>query len=75
MKMNLENKIQVMLLLVLMFSKRCGRLALRSRPRQQGNKSSTGFYHVMIRGNERKNLFLDDQDSLYFIEILKTKIK
>lgn len=42
-------------------------------PRQQRDKSNTGFYHVMIRGNERKNLFLDDQDRLYFMGILKTK--
>ena len=42
-------------------------------PRQQRDKSSTGYYHIMIQGNDRKNVFIDEQDKLYFIEILKTK--
>ena len=42
-------------------------------PRQQRDKSNTGYYHIMIRGNDRKDIFLDKQDKMYFIEILKTK--
>ena len=42
-------------------------------PRQQRDKSNTGYYHIMIKGNDRKDIFIDDQDKMYFIEILKTK--
>ena len=27
----------------------------------------------MIRGNDKKDIFIDEQDKMYFIEILKTK--
>jgi REP element-mobilizing transposase RayT len=42
-------------------------------PRQQRDKSNTGYYHIMIQGHDRKDIFIDDQDKMYFIEILKTK--
>ena len=42
-------------------------------PRQQRKKSSSGYYHVMIRGNNRNAIFLDDEDKLKFIEILSQK--
>ena len=42
-------------------------------PRHQRILSENGTYHVMIRGNERKNLFLDEEDKQRFIEILNTK--
>ncbi len=42
-------------------------------PRQQRDKSNTGYYHIMIRGNDRKDIFLDEQDKLYFIKRLKAK--
>jgi len=42
-------------------------------PRQQRDKSNTGYYHIMIKGNDRKDIFIDDQDKMHFIEILKTK--
>jgi len=42
-------------------------------PRQQRDRSNTGYYHIMIRGNDRKKIFIDDQDKMYFIEMLKTK--
>ena len=42
-------------------------------PRQERDRSSTGYYHIMIRGNERKDIFIDEQDKMYFTEILKTK--
>lgn len=32
--------------------------------------SSTSIYHVMIRGNEKKKIFFDDDDRLRFVEIL-----
>lgn len=42
-------------------------------PRQSRESSPTSIYHVMIRGNERKNLFLDDEDRTKFLEILDEK--
>ena len=42
-------------------------------PRQQRDKSNTGYYHIMIKGNDRNGIFIDEQDKMHFIEILKTK--
>ena len=42
-------------------------------PRHQRERSNSGYYHVMIRGNERKAIFSDDEDRLRFIEILYEK--
>jgi len=44
-------------------------------PRQQRILSETGIYHVMMRGNERKNLFLDEADKQRFIETVFFKKK
>lgn len=44
-------------------------------PRQGRRLSESKNYHVMIRGNERKNIFLDDEDKKRFIEILSEKNK
>jgi putative transposase len=41
--------------------------------RQQRIKSKTGYYHIMLRGNEKKNIFLDYDNKLRFIEILYEK--
>lgn len=41
--------------------------------RQQRIKSKSGYYHIMLRGNERKNIFLDNEDKLRFIETMKQK--
>jgi len=41
--------------------------------RQQRIKSKSGYYHIMLRGNERKNVFNDDDDKQQFIEALKDK--
>jgi REP element-mobilizing transposase RayT len=41
--------------------------------RQARSKSTTGIYHVMLRGNERKSIFLDEEDKLKFIDILLQK--
>jgi len=42
-------------------------------PRNQRILSETGTYHVMMRGNERKNLFLDEEDKQRFLETLFIK--
>ena len=34
-------------------------------PRQQRDRSNTGYYHIMIRGNERKDIFIDEQDKMH----------
>lgn len=44
-------------------------------PRHQRILSTTGTYHVMMRGNERKNLFLDEEDKQRFLETLFAKKK
>ncbi|NLI92273.1 MAG: transposase [Peptococcaceae bacterium] len=42
-------------------------------PRIPRTKSKTGLYHVMIRGNEKKNIFRDSEDKDRFLEILYYK--
>ncbi|MDD3897911.1 MAG: transposase [Syntrophomonadaceae bacterium] len=42
-------------------------------PRHQRILSKNGTYHVMMRGNERKNLFHDQEDKQRFIETLFAK--
>ena len=42
-------------------------------PRQQRIKSNSGYYHIMIRGNERRDIFRDDEDRLRFIDTLYEK--
>ena len=42
-------------------------------PRNARKVSKTHIYHIMLRGNERKNIFLDDEDKVNFIEILYHK--
>lgn len=44
-------------------------------PRNQRRLSKTGTYHIMMRGNERKNLFLDEEDKQRFLETLFAKKK
>lgn len=44
-------------------------------PRAMREKSSSGIYHVMVRGNEQRDIFIDDEDRLRFIETLDDKIK
>lgn len=44
-------------------------------PRQSRKLSKSNTYHMMMRGNERKNIFLDEEDRLKFIDILKEKKK
>ena len=42
-------------------------------PRQKRTKSQSNVYHVMIRGNEKNNIFFDDEDRHRFIKILSRK--
>ena len=40
-------------------------------PRAARKKSSTGIYHVMLRGINRQSIFLDDEDNEKFMQTLK----
>jgi putative transposase len=40
-------------------------------PRHARNQSASGVYHIMVRGNERKNIFLCDEDKERFLEVLQ----
>ncbi len=42
-------------------------------PRQRRKLSKTGTYHIMLRGNERKSLFPEDEDYRKFLQILTMK--
>ncbi len=42
-------------------------------PRQARMFSDTGIYHIMIRGNEKRKIFLDDEDRRRFISTLFEK--
>lgn len=44
-------------------------------PRQSRKLSNTGIYHIMLRGNERKGVFLDRMDKHKFLEVLALKQK
>jgi len=41
-------------------------MAIRARER-----SSTGIYHVMLRGIDRRDIFIEDVDRIEFIENIK----
>lgn len=40
-------------------------------PREARRKSTTGIYHVMLRGANRQEIFHDDEDDMKFLDILK----
>ncbi|MFP4698631.1 MAG: hypothetical protein ACLFMO_07985 [Eubacteriales bacterium] len=40
-------------------------------PREARKRSSTGIYHIMLRGIDKRNIFLDDQDREKFIEKIR----
>ena len=44
-------------------------------PRQRRKLSKTGTYHIMLRGNERKSIFLEEEDYRKFLQILAIKKK
>ena len=39
-------------------------------PRQARIKSESGYYHILLRGIGKQNIFLDDEDRKKFLEIL-----
>jgi putative transposase len=41
-------------------------------PRSARKKSSSNIYHIILRGINKQRIFEDDEDSLYFLEKLKT---
>ena len=42
-------------------------------PRQRRKLSKTGTYHIMLRGNERKSIFPEEEDYRKFLQILAIK--
>lgn len=42
-------------------------------PRKQRSKSRSGYYHIMLRGNERKDIFNNDEDKQRFMETVYEK--
>jgi len=42
-------------------------------PRYPRKYSKIGIYHIMLRGNERKNIFIDEEDKGKFIKIVFKK--
>ena len=44
-------------------------------PKQKRKLSKTGTYNIMLRGNERKSLFPEEEDCRKFLQILPLKIE
>lgn len=44
-------------------------------PRQARTLSKSRIYHIMIRGNERRNIFLNEEDRTCFIDTIFIKLK
>jgi putative transposase len=42
--------------------------------RQNRERSESGYYHIMLRGIEKKNIFSDEQDRKMFLKILDKQI-
>ena len=40
-------------------------------PRTSRKKSSTGIYHIMLRGTDRRIIFSDDEDCIHFLKSLQ----
>ena len=43
-------------------------------PRTARMESASGYYHVMLRGNERRAIFLDDNDRKKYLELLSKHV-
>lgn len=41
-------------------------------PRSARNKSSTGIYHIILRGINKQRIFEDNEDNRKFLETIKT---
>ena len=44
-------------------------------PRRGRKKSSTGYYHVILRGINKNDLYLDQEDKGYFLKLLMNKME
>ncbi|PKM52648.1 MAG: transposase [Firmicutes bacterium HGW-Firmicutes-7] len=44
-------------------------------PRKSRKISSTGIYHIMLKGIDNRNIFMDDYDRVKFLEVLKVTVK
>lgn len=44
-------------------------------PRQGRQQSQTNIYHIVTRGNERKEIFIDEEDKIKYLNILYEKKK
>ncbi|MDQ2087486.1 transposase [Herbivorax sp. ANBcel31] len=42
-------------------------------PRHERVRSNSGYYHIMIRGNERRVIFCNDDDRIRFMKIIRDK--
>ena len=42
-------------------------------PRYPRKYSKTGIYHIMLRGNERKDIFIEEEDKEKFIKIVNKR--
>ena len=40
-------------------------------PRKARTVSNTGIYHVMIRGNNKQDIFFDTEDRLFFLKVIR----
>lgn len=43
-------------------------------PRQARGKSESGYYHVMLRGNEQRKVFLDNYDRKKYLDLLAKQV-
>ena len=43
-------------------------------PRQARQKAESGYYHIMNRGNERRSIFMDDEDRQKYLDLLARQV-
>jgi putative transposase len=43
-------------------------------PRQAREKSESGYYHIMVRGNEQRKIFMDNSDREKYLDILSKQV-
>jgi len=44
-------------------------------PRTARQKTESGHYHIMTRGNERRNIFVDDDDRRHYLALLARQVR